>query len=89
MKNRMKFKIEYLLLFLFIFPFFLILPVENNQKEIQDSKEQISQVADVVEETTLTTTDKEEFNQLIQEIQFNQLIQEIQKNNKQIIKNRY
>ena len=73
-----KFKIEYLLLLaLFSYPFFLILPVVNNKIENQDRNEQISHVADVTEETTFTTTNQEELNQLIQEIQ---------KNGKQIIK---
>ena len=77
-KMKFEFEIEHLiLLFLIIFPFILISSLKNAKLAADIRKEQISHVADVTEETTFTTQNQKEANQLIEEIQ---------KNRKEIVK---
>ena len=77
-KMKFEFKLEYLvLLFLLSFPFILISSIKNANNEAQIRQEQILHVANVTEETTFTTKDQKEANQLIKEIQ---------KNDKEIVK---
>ena len=78
--KKMKYEYEpehLILLFLLIFPFILISSVKNANHEAQIRKEQISHVANVTEETTFTTKNQKEANQLIEEIK---------KNDKEIVK---
>ena len=75
---KFEFEIEHLiLLFLIILPFILISSIKNANHEAQIRKEQIANVSKVTEETTFTTKDQKEANQLIEEIQ---------KNGKEIVK---